>query len=303
MDKIKELIEFGYECDYLDFKEKQYHKDKSMDLIMDVMAMANSRYNEDKFIIIGIKDRPEGKELKGIDPTEFIDSSNYTQLILNNLEPEVQFDYFKYEYKDKVFGIFRIYETVNKPYMMRKKFNKLNEGYCLIRKGSTNSIARREDFDYMYLKKGHFEIRFLEQCLYALNDLKGYASIQVLLSNNTDSPITLIRGTLYIYDNYKTELSKHPVYGVNEDLGADFIVQLSPKSEIVGCLNVGFGSSDPLKLNIDEYGTSENKFIFELILIDARNNEYSAIINESGVIVKGDFLWKVKYQKGIAHKF
>lgn len=35
MDRISELIQYGYECDYLDFKEKQYSKDKHKDLITD----------------------------------------------------------------------------------------------------------------------------------------------------------------------------------------------------------------------------------------------------------------------------
>lgn len=67
MDKIiKALIEDGYECDYLDFKEKQYSKEKNVDLIMDIMAMANSSHNGDKFIIVGIKERPGEKKLKGL---------------------------------------------------------------------------------------------------------------------------------------------------------------------------------------------------------------------------------------------
>lgn len=84
-----------------------------------------------------------------------------------NIEPEIQFDYFKYEYKGIVLGVFKIHKTENKPYMMRKKFDRLNEGDCLIRKGSTNTMAKRSDFDYIYLNKGQFEIRFLEQALHA----------------------------------------------------------------------------------------------------------------------------------------
>lgn len=38
----------------------------------------------------GVKDRPEGKEIKGIGPKDFIDSSNYKQIILSNIEPEIQ---------------------------------------------------------------------------------------------------------------------------------------------------------------------------------------------------------------------
>lgn len=46
---------------------------------MDMMAMANSRHNGDKFIIVGVKDRPEGKEMKGIEPKDFI-----VRLIIHN---------------------------------------------------------------------------------------------------------------------------------------------------------------------------------------------------------------------------
>ena len=303
MDKIYELIEYGYECDYLDFKERQYNKDKSMDLITDIMAMANSRHNGDKFIIIGVKDRPEGKEIKGIEPKDFIDSSNYKQLIMNNIEPEIQFDYFKYEYKGSVLGIFRISSTDNKPYMLKKKYERLNEGHCLIRKGSMNALAKRSDFDYMYLNKGQFEIRFLEQSLHAVHDADDCASIVVALSNTTELPITIIGGTLYISNNQGEELSRHRVYGLDEFIGADFKLSLPPKSEVVGHLLVGFSSSDPFRLHIDEYGLCDEEYDFELLLLDAGQKKYSARIRQGSVFVDGDFLWKVKQQKGIPHKF
>jgi hypothetical protein len=304
MDKIAELIEFGYECEYLDFKERQYHKDKSMDLLMDIMAMANSRHNGDKFIIIGVKDRPEGKEIKGIDPKEFIDSSNYVQLVLNNIEPEIQFDYFGYEYKGVVLAVFKIYKTENKPYMMRKKFDRLNEGYCLIRKGSsTNTVAKRSDYDYMYLNKGQFELRFLDYALHAVHDAQGCASIEVAFANTTELPITIISGTLYVRNNRGKELSRHHVYGLDKFIGADFKLAVPPKTEIVGHLMVGFESSDPFRLNIDEHGICAEEYVFELLLVDAREKRYSATMNNARVFVIGDFLWKVKEQKGIPHKF
>ncbi|WP_418027528.1 helix-turn-helix domain-containing protein [Paenibacillus sp. JJ1722] len=303
MDKIYELIEYGYECYYLDFKERQYSKEKSMDLITDIMAMANSRHDGDKFIIIGIKDRPEGKEIKGIEPKEFIDSSTYTQLIQSNIEPEIQFDYFKYEYKGSVLGVFRIYNTDDKPYMMRKKFDRLNEGLCLIRKSSTNALAKRSDFDYMYLNKGQFEMRFLEHALHAVHDADDCASVEVALTNSTELPITVIGGSLYIRNDQGKELSRHRVYGLNEFVGADFKLALPPKSEVVGHLMVGFESSDPLRLNIDEYGICAEKYDFELLLVDAQEKRYSTIIRQASVFADGDFLWKVKKQKGILHKF
>ncbi len=303
MEKIEELIRHGYECEYLDFKEKQYSKDKHMDLIADIMAMANSRHEGDKFIIIGVKDRPEGKEIKGITLEEFVDSSNYTQVILSNIEPDIQFDYFKYEYEGAFLGIFRIYNTNSKPYMLKRKYNKLNEGLCLIRKGSSNSIANRSDFDFMYQNKGLFEVKLLEQTLYGIHDLDGCASIDVLLANTTENPITITAGYMNIYNKDGKKLSHHPVFGIDKVIGADFKIGIQPKSEIVGQLFVGFSSSDPLRLDIDEYGVGNNDYRFELLLFDARGNQYSTAIEQGNVFVNGDFLWKVKKQKGIPHKF
>jgi len=303
MDKVFELIQYGYECEYLDFKEKQYTKEKNVDLIADIMAMANSRHDGDKFIIVGVKDRPEGKEIKGIGPEDFIDSSNYNQVILSNIEPDIQFDYFKYEYKGSVLGVFRIYNTDNKPYMLKKKYERLNEGHCLIRKGSINAIAKRNDFDYMYLNKGQFEIRFLEQSLHAVHDADGCASIEIALSNTTELPVTIIAGELFIRDQHGEKVTNHPVFGLDRFVGATFKLALQPKSEVVGHLFVGFSSSQPLRLNMDEYGVCNEEYDFELILLDTRKKKYSATIRQGKVFADGDFLWKVKQHKGILHKF
>jgi len=303
MFKINELLESGHECEYLDYKEKQYSKEKHRDLIVDIMAMANSRYEGDKFIIIGIKDKPECKEIKGINPLEFIDSSTYTQVILSNIEPEIQFDYFKCEYKGALLGVFRIYNNDNQPYMLKRKYNDLKEGLCVVRKGSVNSVATRNDFDRFYRNKGNFEMKFLEETLYAVHDLECCASIQVFLSNNKEYPITITTGTLSIYNKDGEKLSEHSVNGFDSIVGDDFKMGLKPKSEIVGQLYVTFSSTDPIRLGIDEYGVSSVDYQFRLSLFDVRGVEYVTSIKEGNVFVKGDFLWKVKGMKGIQHKF
>ncbi|MGI8386578.1 AlbA family DNA-binding domain-containing protein [Robertmurraya sp. P23] len=301
MNMITELIESGHECEYIDYKEKQYSKEKHRDLLVDIMAMANSRYEGDKFIIIGIKDKPNFKEIKGINPIEFIDSSTYTQVVLSNIEPEIEFDYFKYEYKGALLGVFRIYNNDNKPYMIKRKYNDLKEGLCLVRKGSVNSVATRNDFDRFYRNKGDFEVEFLEKTLYGVHDSECCASIEVLLSNNKEHPITITSGTLSIYNKDGEELSKHSVNGIDSIVGADFKIGLKPKSEIVGQLFVTFSSTDPLRLGIDEYGVSNFDYIFKLSLFDARGSEYTASLHKGNVFVKGDFLWKVKGLMGIPH--
>jgi hypothetical protein len=302
MHHLTELILYGYENEYLDFKEKQYSKEKHIDLVADVMAMANSRHVGDKYIIIGIKDRPEGKEIKGINPEEFVDSSVYTQVILSNIEPDIQMEYFKYDFEGKVLGVIRIFNTDKKPYMIKRKNERHHEGYCLIRKGSLNAIAKRSDFDYMYSHQGEVEIRFLEDTLLAVHDREGCASIEILISNTTDHPLTFVAGILMVSDDKGNEISQHPVYGLNEIVGADFRMSLQPKTEKVGRLYVGFSSSDPLRLNMDEHGICDQPVLFKLIFRDGRENLCKTEI-KGKIFADGDFLWKVRKKKGIKHKF
>ncbi|GKS10881.1 hypothetical protein YDYSY3_18810 [Paenibacillus chitinolyticus] len=108
---------------------------------------------------------------------------------------------------------------------------------------------------------------------------------------------------MYISNELDEELSRHNVYGLGDYVGVDFKLAVSPKSEIVGQLMIGFETTDPFRLNMDEYGICAEKLNFELLLVDARDKRYSATIRQASVFAKGDFLWKVKKQKGIPHKF
>ncbi|MBB6218107.1 hypothetical protein HNQ80_004247 [Anaerosolibacter carboniphilus] len=57
---------------------------------------------------------------------------------------------------------------------------------------------------------------------------------------------------------------------------------------------VGFESLDCLRLNLDEYGTTDERFIFKLIFMDTYDNEYVAVIEDGFVFAKGTVLWKVQ---------
>lgn len=65
-ENIIELIDDSYECDHLDFKAIEYGKDRYESLIKDVMGMANSDYQGDKYIICGIKEIEGKKEVLGL---------------------------------------------------------------------------------------------------------------------------------------------------------------------------------------------------------------------------------------------
>ncbi|WP_342566695.1 hypothetical protein MKY09_11530 [Psychrobacillus sp. FSL K6-4046] len=68
--------------------------------------------------------------------------------------------------------------------------------------------------------------------------------------------------------------TKHVVYGFESEMGVDFSLEIPPKRELIGELDVDFGSTDCLKLNLDKYGYTDERFIFVLHFRDSYDNEY-----------------------------
>ncbi|MDA2513232.1 ATP-binding protein [Bacillus cereus] len=292
--RIKELIEQGFECEYLDFKAKMYPRKGCVDLLKDILSMANSTYKGTKYIILGVKDDIlNGRSIIGIDNEDKVDSSTYQQYILSNIEPDINFDIQYVDINKKTIAIIEIKNTDNKPYMIKKNIANLHEGCCLIRKGSINTFAKRADFDVFYQQDEKFEIIFLEHSLRAIDDKVGAAFLEVSLRNLTKMPVTLTGGTLLV----KSEdviLSRHGLLGLNKYESANLYLDIPPLSEKTGNLCFMFNSSDCIRLGLDEWGLAAKTFTFELILYDTLDNQYSAKIENGSVYAQGELLWKVK---------
>ncbi|WP_342678770.1 ATP-binding protein [Methanofollis sp. UBA420] len=154
MTNIDDLIEFDNENRNLDFKGAQYIKENHEDFIKDLISMANAETNDERYIVIGIVQGNEGeKELRGIEKKDFIDDAVYQQLIRENVEPDINFEYFLHEYNRKYFGVFRIENCTDKPYMMKKDYRRLKKGDSWIRKGSHQPRMVRRDLDNIYEQK------------------------------------------------------------------------------------------------------------------------------------------------------
>jgi len=296
IEDIKILIDNENESEYLEFKSIQYKKEVFDDMIADIMAMANSKYNGDKYIILGVGDKENGsKDVIGIPEEEFFDSSIIQNMVLNYIEPELDIDYLPIKYNDLLIGVIVIKSNnMNKPYMINKDYKRLKEGLCKIRKGSGNRIAKREDFVSFFKGKEFFEIEFMGNCLMAVHEKNGCARIEITIRNHTERPVVINRGILTTYGKDGEEVSHHQVFGYNEFVGADFQLALSPMEERLGNIFVGFESSDCLRLNMDEYGWCDDSFVFILELWDTYDNNYICKLEEGNVFARGEFLWKVK---------
>lgn len=149
MSNIELLIKYEREGTKLDFKKEQYHKEKYKDLIKDIMAMANAPIEEKRYIIVGIKDKPDGtKEIFSIPREEIVDQATYQQIVRENIEPNIEFSYFAIEIDGNVFGVFEIDNCINPPYMMKKDYKGvLKKGESFVRKGSQQERMTRRDLD------------------------------------------------------------------------------------------------------------------------------------------------------------
>lgn len=161
MVKFDDLIKYENENTALDFKAVQYEKKHYEALIKDIMSMANADIENDRHIIVGIKHKPGGgREILGIEKDNFIDPATYQQVIRENIEPEINLDYFPYEFEGKLVGIFKISKCFDKPYMMKKDFKDLKKGNCFIRKGNHQYRMERRDFERIVqnrIRNGKFD--------------------------------------------------------------------------------------------------------------------------------------------------
>lgn len=293
--EINDLLSNGFENTYMDFKLKQYPS-KNPAFIKDVISMANSHSKRNKFIFFGVNDHGE---ILGLDREEnLVDSATLQEIILEYIEPDITIDYFPYDYDGKKIGVLKISkDNDNRPYLVKKELKPLRKGNCFLRKGSMNTVASREDFDAFYREDERFELSIMDPTVRAADDRNARAFMSVSIRNFTSRPVTLVSGELQITNDENDIYVSLPVYGLEEDKGADFTFYAEANSEKVGDLYLGMTSSHCVKLNLDEHGVTENDFTFTLKFWDSQGNEYSQFATNGQVFARGEFIWKVIARK------
>lgn len=160
IDKLTQLIKYSCESHALDFKKEQYpigKHPKKFELIKDLIAMANHPSDEDKFIIVGIKEK-NGMADSFHPIEELTDEAKYQQLISSNVTPSLTFEYKPFNYEGKELAYFRIYNNTDRPYLFQKDLvnpignskNEFREGDGYIRHGTSTKKLGRSEFDEIY---------------------------------------------------------------------------------------------------------------------------------------------------------
>lgn len=166
---LDDLIKYENESTRIDFKSTPYKKEKFDDFIKDIMSMANADIETDRYIIVGVKTHPNcEKEFLGIQKIDFLDSATYQQIISSNVEPAINLEYFSHQIDETFYGIFKISNCSNQPYLMKKDFRpSLKKGDGYIRIGSHQRKLERQDYDRIFSKRmseksfdGDIDIKF-----------------------------------------------------------------------------------------------------------------------------------------------
>lgn len=145
-DELIELLKsLPPECEFIDYKQTGYKKDKQGYFIKDVLSMLNAytAYGRNRFIIIGVDDN---RELVGISAEEMRDDNEYQNWI-NKISPKPIVNTGQIKYDNKVFEIIcinkendgQIYELVQ-----GVNIQPIHEGQTFYRQGSQNAVLTEE---------------------------------------------------------------------------------------------------------------------------------------------------------------
>lgn len=156
-NSIIDYINNEIENEYIDFKLNIYdwsNTKSKEDFLIDVISLSNSNLKGDKYIITGVKVKPDGERIiKGIEKTAVKDSAIYQELVTENIEPSISIEFKIIEYNSKKFGIFRIFGCDDRPYLLKKKYGDYESGYLKVRRGSRNTNISRYILDSIYKEK------------------------------------------------------------------------------------------------------------------------------------------------------
>ncbi|MBW7632585.1 ATP-binding protein [Bacillus licheniformis] len=176
-EKIKSLIELGYEGEYWDLKEK-WHDDNGK-LVHDILCFANTFHDHDCYIIVGVSDLGE---IKGLEEHEKKKQANLIDMLRNisfaGDRPKV---FLKSLLIDgKFIDVLIIPNSINVPYFLRKPYRKVKEGYIYTRTGDSNTPINQNSsistIESLWKKRFGFNKTGLERFSHLLKDKDNWNS-------------------------------------------------------------------------------------------------------------------------------
>lgn len=159
---LLEIIKNDTESEYVDFKKEIYDfsvPQNKEEFLKDILAMANSGFIGEKYIIFGVKEEIVSKKIVGVNLEQVKDQAVYQQIIRENIEPDIKFEMKMFQKDEYNLCCFIIYGD-DRPYITKKKFGKINAGFSHKRVNTTRTPLSRRDLDEIYEEKENaFQIK------------------------------------------------------------------------------------------------------------------------------------------------
>jgi len=122
--------------------------DKKSEVVKDIVAVANGTTASPGFVFYGVDARLPNPIL-GM--SKSYDDASFQQLLLNKVDPPVEFLYYEVSHGPKVVGVVHIPPSRRRPHIIARDFGKVREGQLLIRRGSsTGAMTQSELLEIFY---------------------------------------------------------------------------------------------------------------------------------------------------------
>lgn len=297
---IKRFIDNKQENEYVDFKLKTYGKDlANSELVKDVVAFANGEAKGDKYIIFGVAD--ETKEIVGIPDTEKFEPSVLENSLDGRVEPRVKIECGEIQIDGKRVAYIKIPEkNDNPPYIIKKaggKNQSIREGDILVRIGTSNRKANREDLDRMYRGSKKMSIKMYDRMFHVGpipfgkrdKDRIEEGVFEIELINPTSEARILCGGMITISNSYGT--IERNIWGVDKlKRFEDSPYTLEHNSRKVEKMYFDFRREDCVCLRFADTGVLGHSPRIMIELFDTDENVYYTEIEQPIFLVHRDML-------------
>lgn len=160
-DTLQNLCLEG-ESNRLDYKQAQYcfvgaADSEKVELLKDILAMANSFRKDSAFILIGVKEQESGTgEIIGIEKGDIIDDATLQEFVNGKTNRVIPFKSYTVSVEGKMVQVIEIAVCNHeKPFFLKKKYVSILPEQVMIRIGSSTKIASPD----MIKKMGQEDIR------------------------------------------------------------------------------------------------------------------------------------------------
>jgi len=302
---IEELLSIEKETEFLDYKLKIDFEHNKVDFLKDIIAFSNCGYIGDQYIIYGVKEKPGGIYIVGLDEYDYGDDADYHKLVSEKIEPHIEIEFIKYIIDNKKILVVRINaDKEQRPYVAMNTYSQgkqsINIGDSWIRVGSSKRKLTRNDYEQIYgTRRSPLLIRLRDNELFVHDP--GVGKLELLITNPSDFDRVFTEAFLSIESKDGNQLTVLRMIKFSSgdkiqegSLFSDLALSIPRKADLHGIAEFPFSSTQAIIIGLTEYGDCEHEFIFRIKLRYDINKEYLYTFEHCRVFARGAVLWKVQ---------